>query len=73
MGADDGNTVGNPNSVNTWDNGYPNGGNYWSNYGAIYQSINHHNVTAIDGFRNKRHAICNRRKKCRPLSTNSAI
>jgi parallel beta-helix repeat protein len=24
-----------PNSTNAWDNGYPNGGNYWSNYTGV--------------------------------------
>jgi parallel beta-helix repeat protein len=47
-GAGDGNTVGNPNSINNWDDGYPGGGNYWSNYDGIYQNINHHKVTEID-------------------------
>jgi 5'-nucleotidase/UDP-sugar diphosphatase len=32
------------NSTNTWDNGYPSGGNYWSDYLARYP-----NATEIDG------------------------
>jgi len=28
----------NNNSVNVWDDGYPSGGNYWSNYGVRYPS-----------------------------------
>ncbi|HML02076.1 MAG TPA: NosD domain-containing protein [Candidatus Bathyarchaeia archaeon] len=26
------------NSINTWDDGYPSGGNFWSNYRAVYPS-----------------------------------
>jgi len=47
-GGDDGNTVEYPNSSNAWDGGYPKGGNYWSDYEAIYKNINQHNVTEID-------------------------
>jgi parallel beta-helix repeat protein len=38
------------NSVNTWDNGYPSGGNYWSDYNStdLYSGF-YQNVTGSDG------------------------
>jgi parallel beta-helix repeat protein len=37
-------------SSNTWDNGYPSGGNYWSDYnGTDLYSGQHQNVTGSDG------------------------
>jgi parallel beta-helix repeat protein len=39
------------NSVNTWDNGYPSGGNYWSDYnGTDSYSGTYQNVTNSDGI-----------------------
>jgi parallel beta-helix repeat protein len=39
------------NSTNTWDNGYPSGGNYWSNYnGTDFFSGPYQNVTGSDGI-----------------------
>jgi len=38
-------------SKNIWDDGYPSGGNYWSNYtGVDYYSGLHQNETASDGL-----------------------
>jgi len=39
------------NSINTWDNGYPSGGNYWSNYsGTDNYSGPYQNLTGSDGI-----------------------
>jgi len=39
------------NSVNTWDNGYPSGGNYWSDYnGTDFYSGIYQNATGSDGI-----------------------
>jgi parallel beta-helix repeat protein len=39
------------NSTNTWDNGYPSGGNYWSNYtGVDQESGPGQNLTGSDGI-----------------------
>jgi parallel beta-helix repeat protein len=38
-------------SVNVWDDGYPSGGNYWSNYtGVDLYSGPHQNITGSDGI-----------------------
>jgi len=38
-------------STNTWDNGYPSGGNYWSNYtGGDFYSGPYQNLTGSDGI-----------------------
>jgi parallel beta-helix repeat protein len=38
-------------SVNTWDGGYPAGGNYWSDYGGVdLCSGSHQNITGSDGI-----------------------
>jgi len=40
-----------PQSINIWDNGYPSGGNYWSDYtGADLLSGAHQNETGSDGI-----------------------
>jgi parallel beta-helix repeat protein len=40
-----------PTRVNTWDNGYPSGGNYWSDYrGVDLYSGPYQNVTGSDGI-----------------------
>jgi nitrous oxidase accessory protein NosD len=37
--------------VNTWDNGYPSGGNYWSDYnGTDFYSGIYQNATGSDGI-----------------------
>jgi len=37
--------------VNAWDNGYPSGGNYWSDYnGTDFYSGPHQNITGSDGI-----------------------
>jgi parallel beta-helix repeat protein len=39
------------NSTNTWDDGYPSGGNYWSNYtGVDLKSGPYQNLTGSDGI-----------------------
>ncbi len=47
-GADNGLVFLTPNSINAWDNGYPAGGNYWSNYETVYHRTNKNNVTELD-------------------------
>jgi parallel beta-helix repeat protein len=43
--------MGGPGYANIWDDGYPSGGNYWSNYqGTDYYSGPHQNVTGSDGI-----------------------
>jgi parallel beta-helix repeat protein len=50
--------VQNEGSVNTWDNGYPSGGNYWSNYnGTDLSSGFYQNETGNDGIGDKRYVI----------------
>ncbi len=43
---------------NVWDNGYPSGGNYWSDYGGsdLYSGV-HQNETGSDGIGDAAHAI----------------
>jgi parallel beta-helix repeat protein len=39
------------NSTNTWDDGYPSGGNYWSNYTGVDQKSGpYQNLTGSDGI-----------------------
>ena len=45
-------------STNTWDNGYPSGGNYWSDYnGTDFYSGPYQNVTGDDGIGDKPYLI----------------
>jgi len=45
-------------STNTWDNGYPSGGNYWSNYnGTDFYSGPYQNVAGGDGIGDKPYLI----------------
>jgi len=45
-------------SINIWDNGYPFGGNYWSNYtGLDEKSGPYQNVTGSDGIGDTPHVI----------------
>jgi parallel beta-helix repeat protein len=45
-------------SSNTWDYGYPSGGNYWSDYnGTDVYSSQYQNVTGIDGIGDTPHVI----------------
>jgi len=38
-------------SINSWDNGYPSGGNYWSDYnGTDFYSGSHQNMVGSDGI-----------------------
>jgi hypothetical protein len=45
------NTVGTLGSVNFWDNGYPSGGNYWSDYNGsdVFRGA-YPNETGCDGL-----------------------
>jgi hypothetical protein len=44
--------------VNVWDNGYPSGGNYWSDYtGADFKSGISHNETGSDGIGDAKYVI----------------
>jgi parallel beta-helix repeat protein len=46
------------NSVNIWDNGYPSGGNYWSDYTGIdFYSGPHQNDTGSDGLGDTQYAV----------------
>jgi parallel beta-helix repeat protein len=45
-------------SINTWDDGYPSGGNYWSDYnGTDFYSGPYQNVTGSDGIGDTPYAI----------------
>jgi parallel beta-helix repeat protein len=45
-------------SLNTWDNGYPSGGNYWSDYkGTDSHSGHYQNVTGSDGIGDEPYVI----------------
>jgi parallel beta-helix repeat protein len=45
-------------SINKWDNGYPSGGNYWSNYTGVDQKNGlHQNQTGSDGMGDTPYAI----------------
>jgi parallel beta-helix repeat protein len=47
-----------PPSINIWDDGYPSGGNYWSNYtGVDFQSGSYQNETGSDGIGDSPHVI----------------
>jgi parallel beta-helix repeat protein len=46
------------NHVNSWDDGYPSGGNYWSDYGGVDQfSGPFQNVTGSDGIGDTAHEL----------------
>jgi thermitase len=46
------------NSVNVWDNGYPSGGNYWSDYtGVDFCKGPYQNETGSDGLGDTRYAV----------------
>jgi len=55
-------------NVNTWDNGYPSGGNYWSDYTNtdIYNGP-HQNLTGNDGIGDTPHTLDTRNKDRFPL------
>jgi len=45
-------------SINLWDDGYPSGGNYWSNYAGVdFYSGPYQNETGSDGIGDTRHVI----------------
>jgi parallel beta-helix repeat protein len=47
-----------PEPTNTWDNGYPSGGNYWSDYkGTDFYSGPYQNMTGSDGIGDTAYAI----------------
>ena len=47
-----------PPSINTWDNGYPSGGNYWNDYnGTDYYTGKYQNETGSDGIGDMPHTI----------------
>jgi parallel beta-helix repeat protein len=50
--------IGSFNSTNTWDNGYPSGGNYWSDYTGtdVYRGA-YQNVTGSDGIGDTHYTI----------------
>ena len=55
-------------NVNTWDDGYPSGGNYWSDYaGADLYNGPHRNLTGSDGIGDTPHTLDTRNKDRFPL------
>ena|GEM_PF-1566930 len=65
------NQVGNSSiSINVWDNGYPSGGNYWSNYNGTDQfSGPYQNETGSDGIGDTPHVINSDNQDNYPLMT----
>jgi parallel beta-helix repeat protein len=62
-------TLGSDNT-NFWDNGYPSGGNYWSDYnGTDIKSGPYQNETGSDGIGDTPHIIDGNNKDCYPLMT----
>jgi parallel beta-helix repeat protein len=57
------------NSSNSWDDGYPSGGNYWSNYnGTDFYSGRYQNETGSDGITNVAYSIDVNNKDNYPLA-----
>ena len=55
-------------STNTWDDGYPSGGNYWSDYTGVDElSGSHQNVTGSDGIGDTPYVIDAESTDCYPL------
>jgi parallel beta-helix repeat protein len=55
-------------SINVWDNGYPSGGNYWSNYtGVDLHSGSNQNETGGDSIGDTPHVIDENNTDCYPL------
>ena len=53
---------------NTWDNGYPSGGNYWSNYTSVDIKWGaDQNETGSDGIGDTKHIINENNTDCYPL------
>ncbi len=45
-------------STNLWDNGYPSGGNYWSDYiGSDFHQGSDQNISGSDGIGDSRHGV----------------
>lgn len=54
--------------VNTWDGGYPSGGNYWSKYtGVDFYSGPYQNITGSDGIGDTPYTICEDNQDRYPL------
>jgi parallel beta-helix repeat protein len=57
-----------PGSINTWDNGYPSGGNYWSDYAGVdLYSGPYQNETGSDGIGDTPYIIDANNIDCYPL------
>jgi nitrous oxidase accessory protein len=57
-----------PDYMNTWDNGYPSGGNYWSDYnGTDFYTGPHQNITGSDGLGDMPYTIDENNKDRYPL------
>ena len=55
-------------NVNTWDDGYPSGGNYWSDYpGADFHNGPYQNLTGSDGIGDTPHTLDARNEDGFPL------
>ena len=55
-------------NVNTWDDGYPSGGNYWSDYtDTDFHSGPHQNLTGSDGIGDTPHTLDARNEDSFPL------
>ena len=57
-----------PTSINLWDNGYPSGGNYWSDYAGVDQKSGpYQNLTGSDGIGDTSYIINNNNTDRYPL------
>jgi len=57
-------------SINVWDDGYPSGGNYWSDYAGVdLKSGPYQNVTGSDGIGDTQYVIDSGNKDRYPLMT----
>ncbi len=55
-------------SINTWDNGYPSGGNYWSDYCGVDNRNGHYqNMTGSDGIGDAPYSLDENNKDRCPL------
>jgi parallel beta-helix repeat protein len=61
-------------STNTWDNGYPSGGNYWSDYnGTDYYNGAYQNLTGCDGIGDTPYMIDSNNTDHYPLAHQSGL
>jgi len=74
---DNGTQVNSVNSGNTWDNGYPSGGNYWNDYSGKDESVDggpyNGSTSFIDGIGDDIHLIPNENNDHYPLMEASEL